>query len=167
MQNYVIKTKRLGLRFITENDVNYLKTVDNDPEVKKFFPEGTLNTLEILNFIEECQAKYKHNKLPCFVIFKLRGNEFIGEAYFDQLETGEIKVGYIFHKKHWHKGYATECLQALLDWAKGHIKTNYIVAYADVKNKASFRVMEKCGMEYYKDGYFLDMKSKFYRIKNA
>jgi len=166
MQKYLIKTEHLGLRFIREEDFEHLKTLDKDPEVKEYFPEGTLTNNEINEFINECVSNCKFKNMPCFVIFKHDKNEFVGEAYFDRLESGEIKVGYLFHKKYWDKGYATEVLGALLDWAKDNIDADYIIAYADKENEASFRVMEKCGMEYYKDDTYLDMESRFYRIKN-
>lgn len=166
VQKYLMKTNRLGFRFIKKEDIEHLKGVDKDPEVKEFFPEGTLKNSEIREFIDESIIKGEEKHLPCFVIFKFRPVEFIGEAYFDRLKTGEVKVGYLFDKDHWNKGYATETLQTLLDWAKENIETDYIVAYADLENTASFRVMEKCGMKYYKDGTIHGMKSKFYRIKN-
>ena len=89
----------------------------------------------------------------------------MGEAYFGQLDTGETKIGYLFHQRHWNKGYATEVLMALLDWAKIHMDTDYIVAFADKNNIASFHVMEKCGMQHYEDRNYLNMDSRFYRIK--
>src|SRR5690242_9154757 len=105
MEHYLIKTEHLGLRFIKKDDIKYLKILDKDPEVKKFFPEGTLSDDEIKKYVADCLISCKVRKLPCLVIFKLKNNNFVGEAYFDQLETGEIKVGYLFHKKYWNKGY--------------------------------------------------------------
>lgn len=166
MDAYLFETKHLGLRFIKKEDIDYLESLDQDPTVKEYFPEGTLSYREIKNYIEECLNNYENKGLPCLVIFKLQTSEFIGEAYFDEIDHGEIKVGYLFHKKFWNKGYATEVLQALLEWAKEHISADYIVAYADKENKASFRVMKKCGMEFYREGSYLDMECKFYRIKN-
>ena len=166
MKKYLIKTKRLGLRFITKDDIEYLKILDKDPEVKEFFPEGTLRNAEIAEFIESSVENLEKNHLPCFVIFRLNPKAFLGEAYFDELATGEIKVGYLLHKKFWNKGYATEALTALLEWAKKNIEADYIVSYADINNLGSFRVMEKCGMKHYKEGTFLKMKCHFYRIKN-
>lgn len=165
MQKYLIKTKHLGLRFITKEDVKHLKSLDKDPVVKEFFPEGTLSTQEINEFIAESMTLCDEKNLPCFVIFKINSGEFVGEAYFGQLDTGEIKIGYLFHKKHWNKGYATEVLKALLDWAKKHMDTDYIVAFADKNNAASFHVMEKCGLQHYKDSNYLNMECRFYRIR--
>jgi len=166
MQKYLVITKHLGMRFIRRDDAQYLEVIDKDPEVKEFYPEGTLTDKEIKDFINQSILTYKSKHLPCLVIFQLKNDDFVGEAYFNQLDTGEIKVGYLFHKKYWNKGYATEILTALLNWAKLNINSEYIIAYADIDNEASFRVMEKCGMEYYKDGEYLDMKCHFYRIKN-
>ncbi|MFO2565726.1 GNAT family N-acetyltransferase [Legionella pneumophila serogroup 1] len=166
MKKYFIYTKHLGIRFITKADSKYLQIIDKDPAVKKFFPEGTLTDEKISEFINECIVSCKNEHLPCLVIFQLKDDDFVGEAYFGQLETGEFKVGYLLHEKYWNKGYATEILEALLTWAKNHIDTEYIIAFADIDNTASFRVMEKCGMKYYKDGRHLDMDCHYYRIKN-
>ena len=165
MNKYLIYTKHLGMRFITQDDLKHLQTIDKDPEVKEFFPEGTLTDKQIKAFISKSILSCKNKQLPCFVIFRLKDGEFVGEAYFGQLDTGEFKVGYLIHKKYWNKGYATEILEALLDWAKKYIDTEYIIAYADKNNTASFRVMEHCGMEYYKEGRYLDMDCSYYRIK--
>jgi ribosomal-protein-alanine N-acetyltransferase len=166
MKKYLIYTEHLGMRFITKADLKYLQSIDKDPVVKKFFPEGTLTDEEIREFINECIVSCENKHLPCLVIFRLKDDDFVGEAYFGQLETGEYKVGYLLHKKYWNKGYATEILEALLTWAKTNIDAEYIVALADQDNGASFRVMEKCGMKYYKDGRYLNMDCSFYRIKN-
>lgn len=165
MQKYLIKTERLGLRFIRKEDAKYLEDLDSDPVVKEFYPEGTLDAREISLFIKESIASCENKNLPCFVIFTLDPCDFVGEAYFGQLNTGEIKVGYLLHQKHWNKGYATEILNALLEWAKQYIDTDYIIAFADKNNTASFHVMENCGMHFYKNDNYLDMECQFYRIK--
>lgn len=118
MENYLIKTQHLGIRLIKKTDDKHLKLIERDPAVKEFFPEGLLNDKDIKDYIDECLVDYKEKRLPCFVIFKHSNDEFVGESYFNQLETGEIKVGYLLHQKFWHKGYATELLKALLRWAR-------------------------------------------------
>lgn len=162
----MINTTHLGMRLIKPSDERYLAEIDKDPEVKRFYPEGTLTDAQIREFISDSLENYQEKHLPCFVIFKSRTGEFVGEAYFDQLKTGEIKVGYLIQKKFWNKGYGSELLKALLNWARVHIKTDYIIAYADKDNEGSFRVMEKSGMKYYKTDFYLGMECHFYRKKN-
>jgi len=43
MKNITINTKRLHLRLLKQNDLDYLVELNSDPEVRHFFPEGTQN----------------------------------------------------------------------------------------------------------------------------
>jgi len=54
----------------------------------------------------------------------------------------------------------------LLEYARNHIDTDTIIAYAVTDNVGSTRVMEKCGMEYYKSDIAKGAECRFYRIKN-
>jgi RimJ/RimL family protein N-acetyltransferase len=53
------------------------------------------------------------------------------------LEDNEVEVGYLLHKNYWGKGYATEALNALLNWAKKNISHQYIIAFAPTQHVAS------------------------------
>ncbi|HDV5691878.1 TPA: GNAT family N-acetyltransferase [Legionella pneumophila] len=43
MQNTTISTQRLNLRRLQEDDLGYLLELNQDPDVRKFFPDGLLN----------------------------------------------------------------------------------------------------------------------------
>lgn len=62
-------------------------------------------------------AFYQEQGLPNFVMFLKESMEFVGRCGFGVIETGEIEVGYLLHKKFWGKGYASEALTALLEEA--------------------------------------------------
>lgn len=109
---------------------------------------------------------YKERGLPCFVIFDKVSKEFLGRCGFGPIETGEIEVGYLITRKFWGIGYASEALNALLDWSKKNIEADYIIAFAPLRHEASQRVMEKCGMKFYKVDFGHGVECKFYRIKN-
>jgi RimJ/RimL family protein N-acetyltransferase len=53
-------------------------------------------------------------------------------------------------KHFWGFGLAQESLQALLDWARDNLDAPRIVAYAPREHSASFNVMKKAGMRYFK-----------------
>lgn len=57
-------------------------------------------------------------------------------------------------------------LEAIHKWAKQNINPNYIIAYAPVEHIASQRVMQKCGMQHYKDDVAKGVACRFYRVKN-
>jgi [ribosomal protein S5]-alanine N-acetyltransferase len=166
MQNYLIETKRLGLRLLEIEDIVYLDELESDPEVKRFFPNGARGRDKTETMIKKFISNYKENGTPCFLLFDLGSGEFIGRAGFGLTESGETEVGYVLHKKFWSKGYASEALTALLSYAKEHINVDDIIAYADTGNIGSTRVMEKCGMVYYKTDMSKNIECRFYRIKN-
>jgi RimJ/RimL family protein N-acetyltransferase len=54
--------------------------------------------------------------------------------------------GYTFNRRYWNNGYATEGTRALLHLAFSNLKLHRVWATCDVRNHASYRVMEKLGM---------------------
>ena len=56
----------------------------------------------------------------------------------------DLRVGYLLAETHWGRGYATELLQGLVEWAKTSPYRG-IVAGVSSTNTASKRVLEKCG----------------------
>src|SRR3990167_11515748 len=146
MENYLIKTKRLGLRRLETGDIVYLEELENDPNVKEFFPDGVRDRAKTEDMIKRFISAYEEKGLPCFLLFDLESDEFIGSAGFGITETGDTEVGCVLHKQFWGKGYASEGVTTLLKYAREHINVDYTIAYADILNIGSTRVMEKCGM---------------------
>lgn len=167
MGNYLIKTTRLGFRLLQVDDIVYLEELENDPYVKEFFPDGVRDRAKTEDMIKRFISAYEEKGLPCFLLFDLESDELIGRAGFGITETGDTEVGYVLHKKFWGKGYASEAVTELLKYAREHIDVDYIIAYADVGNIGSTRVMEKCGMIYYKNDIAKGIECRFYRIKNV
>ena len=56
------------------------------------------------------------------------------------------EVGYSLGRKWWRQGYASEALAELLNRLFAEPGVNRVEAMCDVRNPASARVMEKCGM---------------------
>ena len=61
---------------------------------------------------------------------------------------------------------ATKVLSALLSWAQTNIKADYIIVFAPIDHIVSQRVMQKYGMEHYKNDMSHGMQCCFYRIGN-
>ena len=55
--------------------------------------------------------------------------------------------GYVFGKDHWGHGYATETLQALIQWAFSQPEIFRVWGTCHTANAASAHVMEKCGLQ--------------------
>lgn len=161
-----INTERLHLRLIKSEDIELLCDLEADPEVKKYFPDGPRDRAKTKAMINRFISYYEERGLPCFLLFDRTSKEFIGRAGFGITDSGETEVGYVLHKKFWGKGYAAEAVTALLKYAKENIDVDYIIAYADISNTSSIRIMEKCGMSYCKVEMAKGIECKFYKISN-
>jgi [ribosomal protein S5]-alanine N-acetyltransferase len=167
MTSNSIKTSRTYMRLLKQDDIDLLHPLESDDKVKLYFPGGARERAKTKDMIDRFMIAYTKNKLPCFIIFERASGEFIGRAGFGMTGSGEIEVGYVLHTKFWGRGYATEAVTALLEYAKENIAAEFIIAYADIENIGSLRVMEKCGMIYYKTEMEQDIQCKFYKIKNS
>jgi len=103
---------------------------------------------EILDDDPDCPVYY-------FVALRAGFDEIIGTCSlgFENSSTDKYSIGYNVKKDHWGNGYAAEMVHALIDFARG-LGIKSITAPVAKENKASNRVMEKCG-------FFIDGESSF------
>lgn len=62
-------------------------------------------------------------------------------------ETGNVEIAYGIAEQHQCRGYATECVRALTEFAFGHDRVQTILAHTRPEPNASTRVLTKCGFE--------------------
>lgn len=158
-----LKTSRLILKLLTENDLDDLVQLNLDPDVRAFFSDGVQTVEQTKKRMLEFIDNYNKYNLPCFVILEKNSNTFLGRCGFSLIEFHEVEVGYLIHKNYWGNGYATEALNALLSWAKDNIDHPYIIAFTPSAHVASQRVMEKCGMIFFKTDLAHGVECKFFK----
>jgi ribosomal-protein-alanine N-acetyltransferase len=145
----ILKTNRLRLREFEEGDVELLFALDSDPDVMRYISDGKTSTREhIEQAIPRLCAYYeKHPGFGIWVAELKESREFIGWACLKHLDQSElIEVGYRLKKDFWNQGYATEAAEALIQYGFGERGLDKIVAITNPDNKASQRVLEKCGL---------------------
>lgn len=150
----LIETERLYLREISFDDKFELLELHSDPLVQKYTGEAVVKTIEEIELaIQERIDNYKKYGYGRWATFLKDGMQFIGWAGLAYLpEFDEIDIGYRFLPKYWGLGYATEASEAILDYGFNTLGLKRIIAIAMKENEASFRVMQKIGMEFYKIG---------------
>jgi RimJ/RimL family protein N-acetyltransferase len=67
--------------------------------------------------------------------------------------NGEVMVGYSVLKTYQRRGFGSEAVNALANWAFARPGVQRIVAETGHTNKASIRLLEKCGFEYAGKGF--------------
>lgn len=159
---FLLTSERLGFRPFEDHDLDDLARLDTDPEVRAQFPEGVMTPEQVRERLSRTRASYLEHGFSDFAAIDLESGKFAGRAGFGLVDGGEIEVGYVFLKEFWGKGLAQESLRALLAWAEHNIDTPRILAYAPQQHSASFNVMKKCGMRYFKTDMMRGVSCDFY-----
>ncbi|MDD1706578.1 MAG: GNAT family N-acetyltransferase [Methanoregulaceae archaeon] len=145
-------TRRLHLRLPRQEDAHEITRLAGDPEI-------SANTLEIpypynermaRDWISEVDQKRDQRSELVFIIANRTSGEIIGAVGLMSLdqEHSRGKIGYWIGRPFWNRGYATEAVCAVLDYSFRVLNLRRVYAFYLTRNKASGRVMDKCGMRY-------------------
>ena len=124
-----------------------------DLDNKRFVPDEVFNTLEeasdVVNSIIEC---YESEDGPfVYAVIRNEDKANIGYVQLVKMEEG-WEIGYHIAKRYTGNGYATEAVKLFLDYLKTNTKIDKVYGVALADNKASRKVLNKCGFELYFDG---------------
>ncbi len=160
----VIETERLVLRPVCAADFEALCILDGDSAVRRYFPEGVLNSAEVQKELDRYINAWNTDAFGLFAAIDKKSNQLIGRLGFAKLSSGEVEFGYLFLPSYWGKGYATEASQTLLAWAVQHVPVDHIIGFAPTHHIASLRVLEKCGMKFFKIDSYRNIECAFYKF---
>jgi RimJ/RimL family protein N-acetyltransferase len=141
----VLETKRLALRAARLEDAKAVAALANDRRIAE-------NTARIPYPYKLADAEQfiagANKKGEAAYLITLRDGTIVGACglMFHYDDTPEI--GYWLGVPYWNKGYATEALHALIDYAFTDLTHDAVQAGARVTNPASRRVLEKCGFQW-------------------
>ena len=146
----VLETGRLTLRPLRMRDAADIYAYASDPEVARYVLwEPHTSLAETRSYIRCMRGLYRRGLPSSWAVALRDSGRVIGTVglmwYSDQNRSAE--VGYSFARKDWNRGYATEALRAVLASVFASLPVNRVEAQHDVRNPASGRVMEKCGMK--------------------
>ncbi|MBU9674467.1 GNAT family N-acetyltransferase [Planococcus sp. CP5-4] len=82
------------------------------------------------------------------IILKLDG-QVIGDGGFKGKPDNQrqVEIGYGLLERYWNKGYASEAMNALIEWALANEQVEKVIAETERSNQASIRVLEKVKMK--------------------
>jgi len=144
-----LETDRLLLRLPIIHDADAIfEAYAQDEEVTKFLiwrPHQKIDTTR--KFIHRCIRSWKEETAFPWVIVRKKDERLIGMIEL-RIEGFRADLGYVIAREFWGQGYATEVLQAVVDWALQQPQIYRIWATCDCENPGSARVMEKAGMTY-------------------
>lgn len=154
-QIVVVETARLVLRRFEPGDLDALYALYRDPQMRRFFPEGTLTraqTQEEIDWFREGHPDYA--RLGLWAAVTREDGAFVGRCgLLPWVIEGrqEIELAYLIDRRRWGEGLATEAAQSILRYAREQLGLQRVICLIMHGNTASVRVAEKVGMRYERD----------------
>ncbi|MBI4671465.1 MAG: GNAT family N-acetyltransferase [Chloroflexi bacterium] len=108
------------------------------------YPDGAAE-----EWIAAQEMEWQHGEAVTFAITQCDTRELIGAIGLTiYRENRRAELGYWLGVPYWNQGYMTEAARAVIRFGFENLNLNRVYASHFVRNPASGRVMQKCGMRY-------------------
>ncbi|WP_148592407.1 GNAT family N-acetyltransferase [Streptomyces sp. WAC01526] len=161
---YPIRTERLDLRPVTDDDFAAIHAYQRLPEVCRYLYWGphdeAASRASVADKATRTTLRASGDFLQLAVVVRETGT-LVGDVTFvwNSREHRQGGIGYVFHPAHTGHGYATEASRALLKLGIEELQLHRIQAELDGRNTASARLLERLGMRregHLRENEFLD-----------
>ena len=143
-----IQTERL---IITEFAMDMCHAVHEnslDEDNRRFVPDEVFETPEeaadTVSFLMGC---YSSGEGPLVYPVLLRNGTYIGYVQAIPLDEGDWEIGFHIGSRYTRNGYCTEAVKAFLPVIMPKLGISRILGICLLENKASLKVLERCGFE--------------------
>jgi len=161
----ILETERLLLREFEVSDAAAYYELNTDPEVTRYTGDSPFESVEAAADFLRNYDHYSRHGFGRWSVLLRETETLIGWCGLKYLaDVGEVDLGYRFFRKYWGMGYATEAGRASVRYGLEDLQLPFIAGRAMKGNIGSIRVLEKCGMSYWKDFVFEGHPSVYYRI---
>lgn len=144
--NEILESKRLILRPFLIDDIEDVYEYAKDDRVTEFLTWESHNNI---SETEEVVKEFYMNEPGIYAIELKEEKKCIGciDIRID-IPNNKGSFGYVMNYNYWNRGYMSESLTVLLNFAFLKLELNRVESTYYLGNKASGRVMDKCGMKY-------------------
>ena len=166
----LLETDRLYLREFQDTDYNDLCEILQDEDVMYAY-EHSFSEEEVKNWYNKNIERYNENGFGLWAVIHKSTNDFLGQCglTIQNLQGKEyLEIGYLFKKKHWYKGYATEAALGCKKYAFETLKAEKVYSIIRENNIPSQNVAKRIGMkkidEIMKHYYNMDMLHYLFEV---
>lgn len=145
-----LSTTRLLLRRIAVEDADDMYLYSCREDVTRYLLwDPHPDPLYTDKYVRYLQERYAVGDYYDFAVVLRETGRFIGTAGFTSfdLPNRSAEIGYVISPFYQGQGYATEAVRAILSFGFEHCGLSRISAVCMKENRASLRVMEKCGLK--------------------
>ncbi|MAU01317.1 MAG: GNAT family N-acetyltransferase [Anaerolineaceae bacterium] len=151
----ILETERLILRHMEMTDLEVLFALYRDPEIRRYFPDGTLTYEETREELEWfLNGHPNHPQLGLWATIYKPTNQFIGRCgLLPWTIEGreEVEVAYLIDKTFWRQGLGSEAAQAVAQYGFNKLGLSRLICMIYPANQASQKVARSLGMSLEKE----------------
>lgn len=147
MKVFTIPTRRFILTKMTAEDGDKYYRLSNNDKVMRFVTGSALNREESDKMLREIiRENDKDFYFGRYLVEERETGKLVGVAKLDAYGE-EVEIGYRVMEEFWGQGVATEIAMYLIKFSFTTFKAPAVIAFVNVDNAASIRVLEKAGMK--------------------
>ena len=141
-----IETERLVITEFTMDMAEAVHLNSLDEDNRRFMPDEVFETVEeaadTMGFL---MSVYEHGDGPLVYPALLKDGTYVGYVQAVPFDDGTWEIGYHIGGAYTGRGYATEAVRAFLPVILPRLGIDRIKGICQAANKASVKVMERCG----------------------
>lgn len=148
----IVETPRLALRHPVPEDLDALFALYRDPEIRKYFPDGTRTLEQTWRELE--WFRFGHPRRPelgLWATVERSSGAFLGRCGLLPWEiqgSHEVELAFLIDKARWGEGFGTEAASAIVSYARCTLNLERLICLITPGNAASVRVAQKVGMSF-------------------
>jgi RimJ/RimL family protein N-acetyltransferase len=151
-----LESQRLILRRFADSDLASFLAYRNDPKVARYQAWESCTEREATTMIEGLKSLQPGTPGEWFqfAIDLKETGALIGDCALKVEQDGrQAEVGYTLSREHQGKGYASEAVSCLLDYAFSELDLHRVYAITDQENEPSVALLERLGLR--REGDFM------------
>lgn len=164
----IFETERLTFRRLVSEDLEAMYALYRDPEIRRFFPDGTLSLKDTREELEWfLNGHPRHPELGLWATIDKATGAFIGRCgLLPWTIEGrlEVEIAYLLARPFWGLGLGREAARGLVRHGFETLGPKRLIALIDKDNIASIRTAESAGLTFERDLVLDDAPCRVYAV---
>lgn len=164
----ILESERLVLRRLEPGDLDALHALYRDPEIRRYFPEGTLTLEETRGELDWFRNGHpNHPELGLWATIHKPSGAFIGRCgLLPWVIDGvaEVEIAYLIARRFWGQGLGREAARALVRYGFEALGFTRLIALIHPAHTASIRTAMSAGLAFERMAEVEGVSSALYAI---
>lgn len=149
---HIVETQRLLLRHLGLQDLHPLYNLYRDPEIRRYFPDGTRTLQETQEELEWfLNGHPRHPELGLWATVERSTGAFLGRCGLLPWAIAgrhEVELAFLIDKARWGEGLASEASEGIIKHAQAVLGLRRLICLVMPENIGSAAVARKVGMHF-------------------